>query len=96
MHVHDYADWKNPYLTVLPDGVRIQCIAVAFEKKVLVGSLHKKLLSLSPSAWPYGRVVAVQAGGGPQNNISLVLIEQNRVQVEAILKASRVTVDYWP
>jgi hypothetical protein len=95
MHVQDYAQWKNPFLTVLPSGVRIQSLT-AFEKKVPVGVLHQTLLSLPPSAWPYGRVVAVRAGGGPQNNITPAQIEQNRVQVEAILKVAGVTVDYWP
>jgi hypothetical protein len=65
VHIQDYAHWKNPYLSVLPDGVGIQCLAVAFTKKVPVGALHQTLLSLPLSAWPYGRVVALQAGGGP-------------------------------
>jgi hypothetical protein len=39
--------------------------------------------------------VAVQAGGGPQNKITPAQIEQNRVQVEAILKAAGVTIEYW-
>lgn len=95
-HVQDYAKWRNPYLTVLPDGIRIQSLPGAFEKKVPVGALHQALLSLPASAWPYGRVVAVQAGGGPQNEITPALIEQNRIQVEAILRAAAVTIDYWP
>jgi hypothetical protein len=41
-------------------------------------------------------VVAVQAGGGPQNNSTPAQIEENRVQVDAILKIAGVTIDYWP
>jgi hypothetical protein len=96
MHIQDYAHWKNPYLTVLPDGIGIQCLAVAFTKKVPVGALHQTLLSLPLSAWPYGRVVALQAGGGPTGPDYPPRIEQNRVQVEAILKAAGVTIEYWP
>jgi hypothetical protein len=96
MHVQDYAQWKNPFLTVLPDGIRIQCLPLTFEKKVQVGALRETLLSLPVPAWPYGSIVAVQAGSGPQNDITPALIEKNRVQVESILKASGVTIDYWP
>jgi len=96
MHVQDYVQWKNPYLIVLPDGVRIQSLTGAFNKKVSVGALHETLLSLPPSAWPYGRVVAVQAGGGPTRTDDPPRIEQNRVQVESVLKAAGVTIEYWP
>jgi len=96
MHIQDYAHWKNPYLTVLPDGISIQCLAVAFTKKVPAGALHQTLLSLPLSAWPYGRVVALQAGGGPTRPDDPPRIEQNRVQVEAILKAAGVAIEYWP
>ena len=96
VHIQDYSHWKNPYLTVLPNGIGIQCLAVAFTKKVPVGALHQTLLSLPPSAWPYGRVVAVQAGGGPTRLEDSPRIEQNRVQVEAILMAAGVTIEYWP
>ena len=95
-HVQDYAEWRNPYLTVLSDGVRIQSLPAAFKKKVPIAALHQALLSLPASAWPYGRVVAVQAGGGLQNDTTPALIEQNRIQVEAILRAAGVTIDYWP
>jgi hypothetical protein len=96
VHVQDYEHWRNPFLVVLSDGIRVHCLAPAFEKKVPVGALHQTLLSLPLSAWPYGRIVAVQAGGGPQTNTNLRLVEENRVQSEAILKAAGVTIDYWP
>jgi hypothetical protein len=96
-HVQGFADWRNPYLMVLPDGVAIQCLAGTFKKKVPVIALHQTLLSLPPSAWPYGRVVAVQVGGGPtRSDIGPLIFEQNRVQVEAILQAAGVVIDYWP
>ena len=96
VHVQDYEHWRNPFLVVLSDGIRIHCLAPAFEKKVPVGALHQTLLSLPLSAWPYGRIVAVQAGGGPQTNTNLRLVEENRMQSEAILKAAGVTIDCWP
>ncbi len=95
-HIQDYAGWKNPYLKVLHDGIAIQCFATGFTKKVPVGALHQTLLSLPRSAWPYGRIVAVQAGGGPTTQDASTRIEQNRVQADAILKAVGVTVEYWP
>jgi len=96
MHIQVYADWKNPYVTILPDGIGVQCFAGAFRKKVPVSALHLTLFSLPLSAWPYGRVVALQAGGGPTRSDDPSRIEQTRVQVEAILKAAGVTIEYWP
>jgi hypothetical protein len=96
VHVQDYEHWRNPFLVVLSDGIRVHCLAPAFEKKVPVGALHQTLLSLPLLAWPYGRIVAVQAGGGPQTNTNLRLVEENRVQSEGILNAAGVTIDYWP
>jgi hypothetical protein len=74
----------------------VHCLDPAFEKKVPVGDLSQTLRFIPPSAWPYGRVVAFEAGGGPQADASHKLIEQNRVQIEAILKAAGVTIEYWP
>jgi hypothetical protein len=87
-YIQDYRDWKNFYLTVLPDGIAIECLATGFTKKVPVGALHQTLLSLPLSAWRYGRVVAVQVGGGPTRPDAPRRIEQNRVQADAILKAA--------
>ena len=95
-NIQDYAHWENPYLTVLPDSVGIQCLAVDIRKKVPVSALHQTLLSLPLAAWPYGRVVAVQAGGGPTTPNSTRRIEQNRVQVDAILRSAEATIEYWP
>ena len=93
MRVQDYEHWRNPFLVVLSDGIRVHCLALAFEKKVPVGALHQALLSLPLSAWPYGRIVAVQAGEGPQTKANLTLVEENRVQTEAILRTAGVTID---
>src|ERR1700688_3812248 len=46
VHVQDYEHWRNPFLVVLSDGIRVHCLAPAFEKKVPVGALHQTLLSL--------------------------------------------------
>jgi len=71
VHVQDYEHWRNPFLVVLSDGIRVHCLAPAFEKKVLVGALHQTLLSLPLSAWPYGRIVAVQAGEAHKPTLTL-------------------------
>lgn len=96
VHIQDYEHWRNPYLVVLSDGIRVHYSVPAFEKKVPVGALHQTLLSLPLSAWPYGRIVAVQAGGGPQTNSNLKLVEENRVQSEAILKAAGLRLTIGP
>lgn len=82
VNVQDYEHWRNPFLVVLSDGIRVHCSVPAVEKKVPVGALHRTLLSLPLSAWPYGRIVAVQAGGGPQTNSNLRLIEEIACRVK--------------
>ena len=51
---HSLSDWKNPMITVLPDGIHIRGV----EKPVQVGQLLAALADLPRSSWPYGRVIA--------------------------------------
>src|SRR5271169_4243190 len=57
--VRDSKQWKNPYLIVLRDGVEV--VAVTDKgSPAPVSPIRELLEGLPKSAWPYGRVVAVQ------------------------------------
>jgi len=94
--VRDAKDWANPYLVVLRDGVQLTSSAVPSGRKVMaVSELRAALLGLPTSAWPYGRVVALQENGlrsAPDDK----LIMNTRLAAETVLKALPVEIDRWP
>jgi hypothetical protein len=95
--IRDGKDWANPYLVVTAEGVEIQSKGIAKGRKtVATKELRKTLASLPVSAWPYGRVVAVQEIGIRSGNDDDALIEENKKSVEKILKDLDVSVDAWP
>src|SRR5262245_5174466 len=62
--VGDASDWKNPCLVVRRDGIEV--IASGFlsgRKTIAPTELQQTLIDLPLTAWPYGRVVAVQEIG---------------------------------
>ena len=87
-------DWKNPFLQIQGDVVSIR--AHGNRTEVPVGQVVRILRALPAADWPYGRVVAVQARGGPQTSESALLTEQTRVQLEALLKINDIEIDDWP
>ena len=59
--VRDAKDWRNPFLVVLRDGVRMISPAInGGEKTITLGELRDSLKKLPVSSWPYGRVVGWQ------------------------------------
>ena len=94
--VRDAKDWANPYLVVRADGVELISKAVPQGRKVVaVKDLQKSLLDLPVSAWPYGRVAAVQEAGVRSGNDD-ERIKQNKAKVEQVLKSLGVTIELWP
>src|ERR1700730_19042855 len=65
-HVHQSRNWDNPYLVVRPDGIGLVTLIAAHEERILKADevLHV-LAQLPPTAWPYGRVVAILVEGKP-------------------------------
>src|SRR6516164_3601672 len=59
--IRDAKDWANPYLIGRADGVEVTSSALAKGRQVVATKeLSKTLAALPVSAWPYGRIVAVQ------------------------------------
>lgn len=83
-------DWKNPFLVVGPGH-----ITVVGRGDVKIEDLEDFLIDLSTSAWPYGRVAAVQELGITSGNDDF-LIKDNLAQVLKILKRLDVRANMWP
>jgi hypothetical protein len=93
--LRDAKDWRNPFLTLCADGVHLAAPAT---QAVVVATpeLRAALIRLPVSAWPYGRVVAVQ-------DCSVAMPEEDPydrvrrlVDVGAELIALGVEIDRWP
>jgi hypothetical protein len=87
-------DWKNPFIQVQGDLVSIK--AHGTEARVPVGQVVSVLRALPVSVWPYGKVVAVEAMGGPRAPGRAEAIEQTRVQLDVLLKVNDIEINYWP
>jgi hypothetical protein len=94
--IRDAKDWANPYLVVRAEGVEIVSKGIAKGRKtVATRELRKTLAALPVTAWPYGRVAAVQEisiGSGNDD----ALIKENKKSVQKILKDLGASVDLWP
>ncbi|MGA8489872.1 MAG: hypothetical protein WB711_05580, partial [Terriglobales bacterium] len=56
----DMKAWRNPYLIVRLDGVGLLDVSNNEQQIVDPDKLPEALAKLPASAWPYGRVVAIQ------------------------------------
>ena len=91
--VRDAADWRNPYLIVRADGVEI--LSGGTSRVVPADALAEALASLPGSAWPYGRVVAVQEQSirsGDDDDA----IRRSKEICEAELRGLGVAASWWP
>ena len=83
-------DWKNPYLVVTAGDVQI-----LGGPSVPLEGLEAYLISLPKSAWPYGRLVAVQDMGirsGKDDD----KINKNLVAIMRVLKELDIHANPWP
>jgi hypothetical protein len=89
-------DWKNPYLVVGPGSIEVIASGIpAGRRTVAPTALRRTLVDLPVTAWPYGRVVAVQETG-PRNLGDDKPIRDNFYATLAMLKTLRVTIETWP
>jgi hypothetical protein len=89
-------DWQNPYLSVCRQGVIMNVRSVKrLSDTVPIEMLRTALLNLPVTAWPYGRIVALQdcsigIAGDTEDS-------KRRIRdVEAVLKALGLEIDRWP
>jgi len=82
--IHDGKDWKNPCLLVRTDGVVVSG-ATSDGNPIPVKAVAEALESLPDSAWPYGRVVAVEDDSVGASEPERSRIEANRILLEPFL-----------
>ena len=91
--VRDYKSWRNPYLIIRKDGVGLLDLANNEQHLVNPNELPEALARLSPSAWPYGRIVAVaeDRATSPDDD---VLIRKNRGIVAGTLESLHILINW--
>lgn len=94
--VQDGRDWRNPYISIQGDGINFLISSSPIVWTLIqADELSKTLTSLPVSAWPYGRVVAVVDGGGPQSG-TVESRKRNSAKAQKVLKALGVEINWWP
>jgi len=94
--LRDLKAWRNPYLIVRVDGVGLLDISNNEQQIVNPDKLSEALARLPASAWPYGRVVAIQevdAGSSAEDKIKL---RRNRALVAGTLESMQVLINWVP
>lgn len=91
----DMRSWQNPYLIIRKDGVALLDPADSVEIILKPNEVLKRLAQLPPSAWPYGRVVAVQENGA-QSGDDAIAIRRNRGLLAGTLEQAHVLINWVP
>jgi len=96
--INDAKKWQNPILVIRADGIQVISKGLpSGERMVAPTDLRRTLIDLPATAWPYGRVVAVQdIGLHPADLSDGPAIANNRSVTLAILKTLEVTAEGWP
>lgn len=92
----DVHDWKNPYLIIKPDGLALLNLVDHEEKKLAPDDLAPTLAKLPPSAWPYGRVIAVTVDEAHSTEDEKIELRKNRALVAGTLKDLQIYVNWIP
>lgn len=94
--VRDPTDWANPYLVVRADGIElISKTILSGRRLVALGELREALIDLPTTAWPYGRVIAIQ-DVGLRGRSADKPIARNRKAAEDVVKALPALINPWP
>jgi hypothetical protein len=88
--------WRNPYLILRADGVALLDPDDHLERVLKPEELTRELGNLPPSAWPYGRIVAVTENGVRSSADEDVKIRKNRAVVAGTLESMHVLIHWIP
>jgi hypothetical protein len=89
----DMRQWRNPYIIVQSDGVRLLDADNHEEHQLKPEELPQALAHLPSTAWPYGRVVSVNLNSAGSDQASLL---KNRGLVAGALERMKVTIRWVP
>lgn len=92
----DMKGWRNPYLIIRADGVALLDPDDHLERILKPEELTRTLGDLPPSAWPYGRVVAVTENGVRGSADDEVKIRKTRALVAGTLESLHVLINWIP
>jgi hypothetical protein len=94
--MRDMKSWRNPYLIVRIDGVGLLDASNNEQQIVDPNKLPEVLGKLPASAWPYGRVVAIQEAGGAQTEADKTQLRKNRALVAGTLESIQIVIQWVP
>lgn len=88
--------WRNPYLVVRVDGVGLLDVSNNEQQIVDPDKLSAAMAKLPASAWPYGRVVAIQEISAASTDEDKAKLRKNRALVAGTLESMQVLIDWVP
>ena len=88
--------WRNPYLMVRKDGIWLMDLDNNEEHLLKSDQVLDALAALPASAWPYGRVVAVQEIGSVGSDEDRIALRRNRAILAGTLESSKILINWLP
>jgi hypothetical protein len=95
-HLRDMKNWRNPYLVIHKDGAGLLDVGNNEERLLKPEELPAALAGLPASAWPYGRVVAVQEIGLHGSQEDEIALRRSRALVAGTLEEMHVLINWVP
>jgi hypothetical protein len=92
----DTKTWRNPYLIVKKDGIWLLDLGNNEEHLLKPDQVLDALAALPASAWPYGRVVAVQESGISGSEEDQIALRKNRAILAGTLEGAKVLINWLP
>jgi hypothetical protein len=92
----DMKAWRNPYLIVRLDGVGLLDVSNNEQQIVDPDKLPEALAKLPASAWPYGRIVAIQEISANASDQDHATLRKNRALVAGSLEGMHVEINWVP
>jgi len=92
----DTKAWRNPYLIVKKDGIWLLDLDNNEERLLKSDQVLDALAALPASAWPYGRVVAVQEIGVSGSDQDQIALRKNRAILAGTLEGAKVLINWVP
>ncbi len=94
--LRDMKAWRNPYLIVRVDGVGLLDVGNNEQQIVNPDKLSEALAKLPVSAWPYGRVVAIQEINAASSDDDKIKLRKNRALAAGTLESMQVLINWVP
>jgi len=88
--------WQNPYLIVKPDGFWLLDASNNEERPLKPDQVLSALAALPDSAWPYGRVVAVQEIVSGNSDADRIALRKERAILAGTLEGAKVLISWTP